>query len=305
MISRIFIIAPGGKLCFFKSFLRDDDVDKDIVSGFLSAFNDLAKELTAGDIKKFSFRNFTYIYDTDSQIDCMYVMVMDTEDLEEEAREKLKLMKIEFIKRYADVLRNWDGNVTKFRDFNEFVADHIYIPPKIIITGQKGVGKTTILDLFPGETVVNLDKDLNEVIEKRVKVSGFEKVKEIVLREVDLEDLIYKPKRYGDLLKSAEIICIVTNSLSANLGSTNKLIVKLKELDYRADLYVIANFQDKEDVAFSPKKIEDAFRLTTYPLSAITSDAQNSIFSILGNMLTNTFVEKDIKMLKNLIRSPK
>ena len=302
MISRIFIIAPGGKLCYFKNFTSDPDTDKDIVSGFLSAFNDLAKEITAGTMRKFSFRNFNYIYEINEEFDCMFVMVVDAYDLEEEAREKLNLLKLEFLKRYADIITTWNGNVTTFKPFNEYIDKNIFITPKVILTGEQGSGKSTIMDLFPGDLVVNLDVDLNEVSEKRIIVSGFKNVKEFKIREIDIQDLIYKPKQYGNALKSANIICIVINSIGTKLGGLAKPISKLKNSETNADLYILANFQDLE-AAFEPKKIEDTFGIKTYPLSAVNPHAKKRIFGIMEDILKTTFADKELKMLKNLLRS--
>ncbi|MHA1149566.1 MAG: hypothetical protein ACTSR8_15130 [Promethearchaeota archaeon] len=302
MISRIFIIAPGGKLCYFRNFTNDPDTDKDIVSGFLSAFNDLAKEITAGAMRKFSFRNFDYIYEIDEEFDCMFVMVIDAYDLEEDAREKLRILKNEFLKRYGEIIAKWDGNITRFKPFNEFIENNIFITPKILLTGAENTGKTTIMNLFPGELVINVDIDFNEISEKRIIVSGFKTVKEFKLREVDLQDLIYKPNQYGAALKSADIICIVINSIGRELGRINRSILKLKELETKADFYIIANFQDLE-AAFEPKKIEETFAIKTYPLSAIHHDAKNQIFAIMADILKNTFADKELKMLKNLLRN--
>ena len=77
-------------------------------------------------------------------------------------------MKKEFIKAYKPYLENWTGNVSVFQNFDEFIEENIFIPPKILLVGEKGVGKTTIMDLFPGETIIELDDDLVETIQKPI-----------------------------------------------------------------------------------------------------------------------------------------
>ncbi|TFF92832.1 MAG: hypothetical protein EU544_06795, partial [Promethearchaeota archaeon] len=168
MISRILIIASGGLLCYSKNFLGSDDIDDDLVSGFLTAVSNFAKEIRGGEIKALNFRNFNYIYSYDTHLDCMFVIVIDINDPEDEARDKVELLKEEFVKRYRPKLEEWSGDVTIFENFNEFVEKNIFIPPKILLTGEDGVGKTTIMNLFPGETVLELDEDLNEIIQKPI-----------------------------------------------------------------------------------------------------------------------------------------
>ena len=40
--------------------------------------------------------------------------------------------------------------------------------PKMLLIGEEGVGKSTIMNLFPGETILELDDDLNEIIQKPI-----------------------------------------------------------------------------------------------------------------------------------------
>ena len=132
----------------------------------------------------------------EGQRHCIFILISDIFDLEDEVREKLDLMKEEFIERYGSYLKNFNGMVSQFQEFDEFVEDYIFIPPKILLIGENGVGKTTIMDLFPGETILELDEDHIEIIEKYVGVSGIGNLKQFLIREVDLEDLVNNSKLY-------------------------------------------------------------------------------------------------------------
>ena len=172
MILRILILSSGGLLLYSKNFLSDQNenedliLDDDLIGGFLSAISSFAIEIKGGEIKALNFRNSNFIYSYDTQFGCMFVLITEIEDLEEEAREKIELMKNEFIKRYSSYLEDFSGMVSVFDDFDEFIEEHIFIPPKILLIGENGVGKTTIMDLFPGEKILELDEDLNELIQK-------------------------------------------------------------------------------------------------------------------------------------------
>ena len=292
MISRILIIASGGLLCYSKNFLGSDDIDDDLVSGFLTAVSNFAKEIRGGEIKALNFRNFNYIYSYDTHLDCMFVIVIDINDPEDEARDKVELLKEEFVKRYRPKLEEWSGDVTIFENFNEFVEKNIFIPPKILLTGEDGVGKTTIMNLFPGETVLELDEDLNEIIQKPINVAGIKKVKQFILREMNLEDLIDNSRIHRPLLDSVDVIIIVTNSMASNLGRTKKMFETLKTLVKKPNFYLIANFQDQKEAAFDPAKIHDAFGIETFPFSATSEKAKEKIFTIMAEILSKSIGNK-------------
>ncbi|MHA1150777.1 MAG: hypothetical protein ACTSR8_21365 [Promethearchaeota archaeon] len=300
MISRILIIASGGLLCYSKTFVGGDDVDNDLVSGFLTAVSNFAKEIKGGEIKSLNFKNFNYVYSYDTDLDCMFIIVIDIDDLEEEATNKVELMKDEFISRYRNVLTNWTGDVTIFENFNEFVDKEIFIPPKILLVGEDGVGKSTMMELFPGETVLELDEDLNEIIQKPINVRGLESIQQFILREMDLEDLIENSRLHRPLLNAVDVILIVTNSGASNLGRTLKLFGSLKKVAGKSDFYVIANFQDQKESAFEPDKIQESFKVPTYAFSAIADNAKEEIFKIMVDILNKSIIEK----IKEKINAP-
>jgi len=248
MISRILIIAEGGILIYSKNFIVEkidnDNVifDENLIAGFLNAISSFAMETRSGEIKSLNFGNVNFIYSYDTQSGAIFVILIDISDLEEEARDRLELMKGEFIKRYSSDIKNFKGNVAIFADFDEFVVEHIFIPPKILLVGEKGVGKTTIMDLFPGETILELDDDLTEIIQKHVDISGIGNLKQFLLRELDLEDLVNNSKLYKPLLNTVDVICVITNSAASNLTRTKHLLSRLEPSVNRAAFYIIANF---------------------------------------------------------------
>jgi predicted amidohydrolase len=299
LILKIFIIGPGGILCYSKNFFEQIDIDEGIISGFLTAISDFAREIKGGEIKALIFRNFKFIYSYSADYNCIFVIIIDKDDLEEEARLKLELMKKEFAKTYKSYLENWTGNVSIFQNFDDFVEENIFIPPKILLAGERGVGKTTIMDLFPGETVIELDDDLTETIQKTIDFLDIKDIKQCVIREIDLDELVNNSSFYKSLLNSIDIILIITNSGASNLGRTQKLVSLLEPLIKKADSYVIANCQDLKDSAFSPEKIEELFDIKTFGFSANKKESKDQIFFILKEILRTSIVEK--QEMKHLI----
>ncbi|TFF98323.1 MAG: hypothetical protein EU541_06985 [Promethearchaeota archaeon] len=294
MILRIFILTAGGITCYSRNFFPQDSdyTMEDLIGGFLSALDGFAQELKGGGIRGLNFKNFNFFYEKDDTYDMIFVIVVDTEDLEEEAREKLTLMKNEFIRRYGKKLENFSGCVSDFDDFNGFVEEHIFIPPKILLVGQQGVGKTTIMNLFPGETIVELDEDMNERIQKTIIVEGLDFIKKFNLREIDLNELVKKSKLYQKYLNTVDVLCIITNSRGTNLGETKKLYERLEKKIQKPDVYIIANYQDQKSIAFAPEKIENFFESKTYGFSAIQTNAKERMFEIILEILQISVINK-------------
>jgi len=292
MISKILIIMANGVLCYSKTFVGSDDMDYDLVSGFLTAISSIAKEIGGGEIRALNFRNFNFVYTYDDEKLCMFIIVTEIDDPEEEAQEKLELLKTEFINQFYDDLKNWKCETGRFEVFDEFAEKNIFIPPKILLVGEKGVGKTTILNLFEGETILELDEDLNEIMQKSIPLTDFKRINEVILRELDLEDLIKNAKIHRPLLDSVDIICIVTNSGASNLGRTQRLFSQLVSKVKKADFYVIANFQDLQNTSYEPEKVEDLLGIQTYGFCAIKRDAKEKIFEIINEMLRISIIEK-------------
>jgi len=292
MISKILIIMSGGVLCYSKIFFGDTTIDNDLVSGFLTAISNIAKEIGGGEIESLNFRNFNFIYTHDEEKLCMFIIVTDIDDPEEEAREKLDLLKNEFIGRYHDDLINWSCETKKFEPFDEFVEDNIFIPPKILIVGESGVGKSTIINLFPGESILELDDDMNEIIQKLIPLPNLKRMNEAILREMDLKDLIDHSKIYRPILDSFDIICIVTNSGASNLGRTKRLYSQLAQKVEKADFYIIANFQDLTKTSYEPEKVEEFFDVKTFGFSAIHESAKEKMYSLFNKMIRLSITEK-------------
>jgi len=288
MISKVLIIRANGILCYSKTLFGHDQIDDDFVSGFLTTFLDIAQKIGGGEIRSLNFRNFNIIYSYDDEKFCIFILIADINDLERELRENLELLKSEFIKRYRNDLINWDSDIAKFEDFDEFVEKRIFISPKILLVGEDGVGKTSIMELFPGDIIIELDNDMNQTIQKSINLRYKDRTDICILNEINIQDLIDKTNIYRQILDSADIICIVTNSGATNLTRTKKLYLLLKPLTNNADFYVIANFQDIKIASFEPVKIEEFFALKTFGFSAVSNNAKDKIHSIITEMLNSS-----------------
>ena len=162
---------------------------------------------------------------------------------------------------------------------------------RILITGEKGVGKTTIMNLLSGETILMLDDDLNEVVQNSVELEGLGKV---TLIEIRLEELVNNSKGYKDLLENSDTVIIITNSATSNLQSTHKLYSELKQKVEISNFYIFANFQDKEKTAIEKEKIEEMFCEKTIALSAVNSESKDIIISVIEEISNTVILRKKL-----------
>ncbi len=287
MITKILIITKGGLACYIKDFLKDTEMDLELACSFFSALNSATQEINLGGFQSFNFKNLKLITSTDKETECLFIIAIHPEDLLEEAQEKLKLLQDGFLIRYSDILKNWDGNIKIFSDFTEFVEKNIFIPLRVLLVGEEGVGKTTISNFFSGNIDISRSDAKNRV--KTIEVIGLEALKQFELIEQDLNEIINYSKKYRDLLDKTDIVILVTNSAASNLTRTKYLLKNLKPLLKKSLFYIIANWQDLEELVYKPEKIEKMFDgIKTYGFSAVEENAKKKIFQILGNILSHS-----------------
>ncbi|MFX0025636.1 MAG: GTPase domain-containing protein, partial [Candidatus Hermodarchaeota archaeon] len=166
-------------------------------------------------------------------------------------------------------------------------------PPEILLTGEKGVGKSTILSLFPGENIIEIDLNLNEIIKKPIDVENQKGINQCILKNIDLNELIRNLISYRDILESIDIICIITDSSKTNVESTQQSYLELKENFQAPDYFVIANFQDNKKLALKAEKIEQLFELKTYGFSAVQKDSREKFSSIIQDILRLSIIEEE------------
>ena len=289
MISKIYIIGAKGDLVYSKTFFGANHQDKETIK-FLTSINHIGKKVIGEHIKSLNFENFNYMYLQDEQ-DNLFIIASDIKDPEEEVRSKLNLLKEEYYKQHTKLGKSGINSI-KIEDFDDFVLDQIYVPPNILLVGEDGVGKSTIMNLFPGETILELDNDMNETIEKVVNLTDLEGITQVTIREINFQNLVDNAKDYSLLLRTVNIICIVTNSGAGNLSRTMGLYNRLKDQVKKADFYILANFQDSINSAFDPDKISESFGLKTFGFSATHKDSQKNINTIIKRMLEISIIEK-------------
>jgi len=142
------------------------------------------------------------------------------------------------------------------------------------------------MNLLSGETILMLDNDLNEIVQSSVELEGLGKA---ILMEIDLEELVNKSKGYKNLLENSDAVIIITNSATTNLQSTHRLYSELKQKVEISNIYIFANFQDKEQTAIEKEKIEEIFGEKTIALSAVKPESKEVLMNVI-EQISNTAI---------------
>ncbi|MHA1715690.1 MAG: Rab family GTPase [Promethearchaeota archaeon] len=266
----------------------EKQVDQDLISGFLTALSSFSVEVKGGAIKSLVMEDIRFIYKMGDH-ETLFVFCCDKDDLEEEVEERIEKVKNKFCEMFADKLKDWNGNLSYFKPFDDVIDDLIAIPLKIILVGEPGVGKSTILDFFPGDAILSFDDADTAIMKKQVEVEGIPYVNQIDFIKYDLETLMNEIRFHAEILKSADLVLLIVSSGASNVSRTKKQVKKLQSFVREGRLVCLANMQDMKDVALEPEFIQKNLGLKTYPFSAVQKDSKERFFNLIGEMLSNIF----------------
>ena len=241
VIQYINIMTKDGKSLLFRNY-GDSDVDRDLLSGFLSAFSGFMKEISKSDIKSTATEEYKYYYTAIDSL--MIVICSDLEDEESQVNARINNIRAKFLENYGKMIEDgeWDGNRLVFKEFEQILDNIVLGSFKISIIGFGGVGKTSLLHLICG-------KDIN--LEYRPTITAdiaYYDGKELTNRGVvfwDFAGQVQFRSLWRSLLEGTQISLLVLDSTYENLNSSKEIIKDVLDKYYK-DTYVIgiANKQD-------------------------------------------------------------
>jgi len=121
--------SKSGIKLLYKSFLKTD-IDEDLVSGLLSAFNKFAMTEFHQEIESLELSGFRWVYLSDSEYNLLFVAADNRRETTEKLRSKLNIIKDAFINEYKEEFvkrdNSWDGDKNPFHDFIDIIDNYFY-----------------------------------------------------------------------------------------------------------------------------------------------------------------------------------
>ncbi len=282
-------MTKDGKSLLFRNY-GDSDIDRDLLSGFLSAFSGFMKEISQSEIKNTATDEFKYYYTIINEI--IIVVCADLEDDDSVINSKITTIKSKFIEEYGAILKNksWGGNRGIFTNFLKELDNTILGQIKISILGVGGVGKSTLLRLICGKNV-----DLEYIPTMTADIASIDGEGLGTKREIILWDFAgqYQFRRlWHSLLEGTDIALIVTDSTFENINSTKTIIHDTLEKYYKhVHVIGIANKQDLQN-RLSPEFCEKLLSddeggriIKVHGMIAVNENYREKIFAILSNAI--------------------
>lgn len=119
--------SDSGVKLLYKSFLKTD-ADEDIVSGFLTAFNQFSMMEFKQAIDSIEMGGLRWIYIVEPEYNLLFVAAGSKEMKTDILKTRLEVIKNAFIKEFNPVWEkkgeNWDGNINIFLPFLNLIEDY-------------------------------------------------------------------------------------------------------------------------------------------------------------------------------------
>ncbi|MBD3350088.1 MAG: hypothetical protein GF364_01220 [Candidatus Lokiarchaeota archaeon] len=112
------IITQDGMTLFHEREKNIQTVDKNLISGFLTAFQSMLKVSKQGDVEAIRFKNTKLLIKTEDEPFKLY-FIGRTKDGERDRSIKKELGKLseKFVLQYWSELESWQGNISVFMNF--------------------------------------------------------------------------------------------------------------------------------------------------------------------------------------------
>ncbi|MFX1562544.1 MAG: ADP-ribosylation factor-like protein [Promethearchaeota archaeon] len=277
MIFSVLLITRNGIKLYHRSYWAIE-VSQAAISEFIQSMRQL--ELSAGrnvDLTIF-VENLKFAHRfIDS--DLLLVAVADPNDSDEfvqgKAENAARLVKRKFAKQIWEFKSTRDSSV--FQDIGEVIDSVIVSTLKIVLLGEGGVGKTTILRLLQG-----IPTDLEHTPTTAVYVEQLEKV-QLGPYEFAVWDFPGQEKmvpRWEDYLRGTDVVLIVTDSTLKNVMATRHLLPRIRKWTENALLWSVANKQDLEG-GLLPATVGRLLGIPTVGLVAIDPRNKESLYRTL------------------------
>lgn len=278
MIHSVYVIRRTGE-CLFSRVYDKNGVDEALISGFLSALQSFINEISGDYIRTLQTGNVKFVYNL--MDDLIFVFCVDLEDDEEKLRKKINLAQNVFLKRFGNLIGDWNGQTGIFDSFNSTVDDIVTDLVKISVIGFGGVGKTTLLKLIleqevPIQHIPTIAVDIKDL-------NGLRSPAKVVMWDFAGQQRF--ESLWDVMIKGSDVILIVTDSSMLNIVKTKKKIISLiQEHNPRAKVVAIANKQDLPN-SVKPRTISDLLGVPVHGIVGIDPSNRGLLLDIITNTI--------------------
>lgn len=278
MIHSVYVIRRTGE-CLFSRVYDKNGVDEALISGFLSALQSFINEISGDYIRTLQTGNVKFVYNL--MDDLIFVFCVDLEDDEEKLRKKINLAQNVFLKRFGNLIGDWNGQTGIFDSFNATVDDIVTDLVKVSVIGFGGVGKTTLLKLIleqevPIQHIPTIAVDIKDL-------NGLRSPAKVVMWDFAGQQRF--ESLWDVMIKGSDVILIVTDSSMLNIVKTKKKIISLiQEHNPSAKVVAIANKQDLPN-SIKPRAISDLLGVPVHGIVAIDPSNRGLLLDIITNTI--------------------
>ncbi|MFW9986915.1 MAG: ADP-ribosylation factor-like protein [Candidatus Odinarchaeota archaeon] len=277
MIHNVLLLTRNGIKLFHRSYWAIE-VDQPIVAEYIQSLRQLERDTGEDVVVPIFLDNMKFIHKyVDS--DLILVLIADHQDKDEILQEKIETAVQSMKRRYAKQIWDFKSNRNSevFQELGPIIDQAIVSTLKVVLLGEGGVGKTTILKMLMSQRA-----DLNHIATMAVYVEEMETAKlgpyELAVWDFPGQELLV-PK-WKDYLRGTDVVIMVTDSTLKNVMSTRKLIPIIQKWTDGALVWAIANKQDLKD-ALLPDTVARLLGLRTIGLVAIDPRNKDLLFKTL------------------------
>lgn len=116
MIYGVWIIHKDGKCLLFREY-EGLNINEQLFSGFLVAILAFSKEISNRQLKSINLEDLTLFYKNLEDSKLIFVIAVDSKERESEIREKIDRIEEAFLRKYREILSEWNGEISIFNEF--------------------------------------------------------------------------------------------------------------------------------------------------------------------------------------------
>ncbi|MBA7514467.1 hypothetical protein ES705_06497 [subsurface metagenome] len=233
--------SDSGIKLLYKSFLKTD-ADEDIVSGFLTAFNQFSIMEFKQSIDSIEMGGLRWIYIVEPKYNLLFVAAGTKEMKTEILKTRLDVIKNAFIKEFDPVWEkkghNWDGDINIFLPFLKLIEDY-YSQWQEVETLTQTADFFDILGIFQNIFIMlrNIiekkmySRSKNEILDQINLVYESYQNQDACKNEPELKNISFSKESWFDIIDINLIKCdkeLVINSLKYFLTQVVKVLKEVK-----------------------------------------------------------------------------